>query len=173
MTYKSQTFLQYCWWWWWRIMVITRMLLLKDLFIWWKRTSSNVLQVARFVWSIPDNDDENDNNNYYGDGIKWQWAWNRSELYLQLEQIQIPVSSVLVSLNVHCLVTTFPTCWQRSPRGQSARPGYIQHYMLSTLYVERGVPRDGQRDYMLTLYSQHYMLTLFLQKIARHYMLII
>ena len=111
----------------------------------------NLSQVARFVWSIPDNDDDNDNNNYYGDGINWQWAWNRSELYLQLEQIQIPVSSVLVSLNVHCLVTTFPTCWQRSPRGQSARPGYIQHYMLSTLYVERRVPGDGQRDYMLTL----------------------
>ena len=88
---------------------------------------------------------------------------------------------------------TFPTCWQRSPRGRSARPGYIhyymlstlyvdkdrgvpgdgQHYMLSTLYVERRVPGDGQRDYMLTLYSQHYMLTLFLQKIVRHYLLII
>ena len=52
-------------------------------------------------------------------------------------------------------------------------PGDGQHYMLSTLYVERRVPGDGQRDYMLTLYSQHYMLTLFLQKIARHYMLII
>ena len=43
-------------------------------------------------------------------------------------------------------------------------PGDGQHYMLSTLYVERRVTGAGQHDYMLTIYSQHYMLTLFLQK---------
>ena len=111
----------------------------------------------------------------------------RMLLLLQLERIQIPVSSLLVSFNVHCLVTTIPTCWQRNPRVRSARPGYIQHYMLSTLYVdkdrgvpgdgqhymfstlyvERRVPGDGQRDYILTHYSQHYMLTLY----SQHYML--
>ena len=98
---------------------------------------------------------------------------------------EIPVSSLLVSLNVHCYLShllaeesqgtvssarIYSTLYVDKDRGV---PGDGQHYMLSTLYVERGVPRDGQRDYMLTLYSQHYMLTLFLQKIARHYLLII
>ena len=82
------------------------------------------------------------------------------------EESQGTVSSARIYSTLYMLSTLYVD----KDRGV---PGDGQHYMLSTLYVERRVPGDGQRDYMLTLYSQHYMLTLFLQKIARHYMLII
>ena len=132
--------------------------------------------------------------------------WKRTPIYHKWRDLFETGLNYICSLNEYKFqfhhfwspLNTFPTCWQRNPRGRSAWsgvysilyvvkltmstlyvdkdrgvPGDGQHYMLSTLYVERRVPGDGQRDYMLTLYSQHYMLTLFLQKIARHYMLII
>ena len=137
MTYKSQTFLQYCWWWWWRIMVITRMLLLKDLFLWWKRTSiyhkwqdlleayliMTTIMTTIIITALVLND-------------IGPWAWNLSELYLQLEQIQISVSSLLVSLNCTALLGNHLSHMlaEESQGTVSATRIYSTLYVVNTIY---------------------------------------
>ena len=118
--------------------------------------------------------------------------WKRTSIYHKWRDLFETGLNYICSLNEYkfqfhhfwyplTCTATFPTCWQRSPRGRSARPGYIHYYMLSTLYVDkdRGVPGDGQHYMLSTLYVERrvpgdgqrdYMLTLLVNTICWHYL---